>query len=160
MNIAVRSVLIGTTYKKAGTSELHSTLIVLVITIIAGAAVFGFANSQASVTEKAYGNSVNTYVKQLQERYSIVNIAINYPSSNKITIWLYNYGDIDTRITQLYIGTSPSTLSNAPSLSLPLTVSKGSSASITIDYITSSGQVYYVKAVGEQGNTQISFQGA
>jgi len=54
MNIAVRSVLIGTTYKKAGTSELHSTLIVLVITIIAGAAVFGFANSQASVTEKAF----------------------------------------------------------------------------------------------------------
>jgi hypothetical protein len=43
---------------------------------------------------------------------------------------------------------------------LPLTVAKGSSASITIDYTITSGQVYYIKAVGEQGNMQISFQGA
>jgi hypothetical protein len=31
--------------RKAGISELHSTLLGLVITVIAGAAVFGFANS-------------------------------------------------------------------------------------------------------------------
>jgi flagellin-like protein len=146
--------------QRRGIAELQGTLLSLVITIIAGAAVFGFVNGQASNSAKVYGDSVNTYVQTLQEKFVIANIATNYPSSNKIKIWFYNSGDIDTNVTEIYVGTSESSLSKISSSSLPLTITKGSSASLEIDYTLTSGQIYYIKAVASLGNTRTSSQKA
>ncbi len=139
-------------------SDLLASVITIAITIIAGVSVFSFVNAQSSASSQSYGQSVGTYIEQIREKYVIVNAALNYPSANKITVWFYNYGEIDTQIIQLYIGTSESSLGNVSSSSLPLDLPRGSIKSITFDYTTTTGQVYYIKAVGVKGNTQTSFQ--
>lgn len=144
--------------KRAGVSDLVASLLTLAITVIVGVSVFGFVNAQSSMSSQSYGESVNTYVEQMREKFVIVNAALNYPSSDKVTVWFYNYGGIDTQMVQIYIGTSESNLESVSSSSLPLDLPKGSIRSITFDYTTSVGQVYYIKAVGARGNIQSSFQ--
>ena len=150
--------MINRNRKRAGLSDLVGSLLTLAITLVVGASVFGFVNAQSSVSSQSYGESVNTYVEQMREKFVIVNAALNYPSSNQVTIWFYNYGGLDTKIVQIYMGPSESNLESISSTSLPLDLPKGSVRSITVDYTTSVGQVYYIKAVGAKGNIQSSFQ--
>jgi len=141
-----------------GISDMLATVLTLAITIISGASVFSFVNAQSSASAQSYGQSVGTYIEQMKEKFVVVNAATNYPTAGKVTIWFYNYGDIDTKIVQLYIGTSQSSLSQVTPSSLPLNLPKGTVQSINFDYTTSTGQVYYIKAVGTKGNSQTSFQ--
>ncbi|MCS4538201.1 MAG: hypothetical protein HYY67_05030, partial [Thaumarchaeota archaeon] len=109
---------------------------------------------------KAYGASVNAFVEQTRERFLIVNIAYDYPSSGRVTIWFYNYGSIGTEITTIYGGTSPSSLTSISSGSLPLPVSQGALGSIdvAIPGACTAGSTCYFKALGAKGNTQLYFQ--
>jgi len=141
-----------------GISDMLATVLTLAITIISGASVFSFVNAQSSASAQSYGQSVGTYIEQMKEKFVVVNAATNYPTAGKVTIWFYNYGDIDTKIVQLYIGTSQSSLGQVIPSSLPLNLPKGTVQSINFDYTTSTGQVYYIKAVGTKGNSQTSFQ--
>jgi len=141
-----------------GISDMLATVLTLAITIISGASVFSFVNAQSSASAQSYGQSVGTYIEQMKEKFVVVNAATNYPTAGKVTIWFYNYGDIDTKIVQLYIGTSQSSLGQVTPSSLPLNLPKGTVQSINFDYTTSTGQVYYIKAVGTKGNSQTSFQ--
>ena len=141
-----------------GISDLIASVLTIAITIISGASVFSFVNAQSSASAQSYGQSVGTYIEQMKEKFVVVNAATNYPTAGKVTVWFYNYGDIDTKIVQLYIGTSESSLVQVPSSSLPLNLPKGTVQSINFEYTTSTGQVYYIKAVGTKGNSQTSFQ--
>ena len=141
-----------------GISEMLATVLTLAITMISGASVFSFVNAQSSASAQSYGQSVGTYIAQIKEKFVIVNAATNYPTSGKVTVWFYNYGDIDTKLVQLYIGTSGSSLVLVSSSFLPLNLPQGTVQSINFDYATSAGQVYYIKAVGTNGNSQTSFQ--
>jgi len=141
-----------------GISDLVASVMTIAITIIAGVSVFSYVNAQSAVSSQSYGQSVGTYIEQMREKFVIVNAALNYPNGGKVTVWVYNYGDIDTRIVQLYMGTSQSSLGNISSISLPLDVPRGTTKSITFDYDTATGQVYYIKAIGARGNIQTSFQ--
>lgn len=86
--------------RRVGVSELVATLLTIAITIIAGAAVFGYANSQANVTERQYGTAVGNSVQSLEERFTVVQM--NYTSS-KVTIWLYNMGSINFSPVQVLL---------------------------------------------------------
>jgi hypothetical protein len=66
-------------------------MLTIAITLIAGAAVFGYVNSQAKVTESQYGASVGSTVNFLQERFIVMDM--NF-SSSKVTIWIYNNGQV------------------------------------------------------------------
>lgn len=77
-----------------------ATLLTIAITIIAGAAVFGYANSQANVTEKQYGTAVGTSVQALEERFTVVQM--NF-TATKVTIWLYNMGSINLSPVQVLL---------------------------------------------------------
>jgi flagellin-like protein len=76
---------------RKGISEIIGTLLAIAITVTAGAAVFGFVNSQAGVSENQYGSSVGSSVSYLQERFTVANV--NF-TNTAITVWLYNDGQI------------------------------------------------------------------
>jgi hypothetical protein len=60
--------------KRVAVSELVGTLIMVSITLVAGAAVFGWINGQAGVSEHAYGQSVANNVDFLNERFAPVAV--------------------------------------------------------------------------------------
>lgn len=86
--------------RRLGVSEIVATLLTIAITIIAGAAVFSYANSQANVTERQYGTAVGTSVQALEERFTVVQM--NF-TSTKVTIWLYNIGSINLAPVQILL---------------------------------------------------------
>lgn len=60
-------------------SELMGTLIMIGITLVAGAAVIGWVNGQAGASEQVYGQNVANNVNYLSEHLVVVNI--QFPSS-------------------------------------------------------------------------------
>jgi hypothetical protein len=86
--------------RRIALSEVVGALLSLAITVIAGAAVFGYVNTQAGVTERQYGASVGGTVQFLEERFTVVQL--NYTSS-KVTIWLYNMGQINLSPVQILV---------------------------------------------------------
>jgi flagellin-like protein len=85
---------------RKGISEVVGSLLAIAITVIAGAAVFGYVNSQAGVSERLYGSSVGGTVQFLEERYTVVQV--NYTNS-AVTIWLYNMGQINLSPVQVLL---------------------------------------------------------
>jgi len=61
---------IGTSLRRRAISELFATLLMVVVTLIAGAAVLGWVNGQAGNSEAAYGNSAANNINYLNERFS------------------------------------------------------------------------------------------
>ena len=84
----------------------------IAVTLVAGAAVFGFVNGQAANSEGQYGQAVAKNVNYLNEHYEIVN---NYyfngacPSgvgSGCFSVSLYNNGNMGLNITEIVITNS------------------------------------------------------
>jgi len=71
----------------------------IAITLIAGAALFGYVNSEAAVNEKQYGQAVGGTVNFLNERFAVVNMA--FPTPNSVEIWLYNDGQLNLQVAQI-----------------------------------------------------------
>ena len=80
------------TARRRGVSELVGSLLAIAITIIAGAAVFGYVNTQAGVTERQLGSGVGATVNYLQERFVVVDMY--FASASQVTVYVYNNGNI------------------------------------------------------------------
>lgn len=88
--------------RRKGVSEIEAAVLTIAITLIAGAALFGWVNDEAASNEQQYGQAVAGSVNFLNERFSVVDMAYP-PSSNSITIWVYNDGQIALQISQVTI---------------------------------------------------------
>jgi flagellin-like protein len=98
--------------KRRAVSELMGTLIMVTITLVAGAAVFGWINGQAGSSESAYGASVANNIDFLREHFVVVtqSFAASPPSTSLacstvggsnpnyectlLTFWPYNSGQV------------------------------------------------------------------
>ena len=103
--------------KRKAVSEIMGTLIMVTITLIAGAAVFGWVNGQASNSEGAYGQSVANNVNFLRERFVVVTQSFTGTGTNGIcaggthpyleclgaNFWLYNSGQLGFTLSSLQI---------------------------------------------------------
>jgi hypothetical protein len=67
-------------------------MLAIAVTLIAGAAVFGYVNAQAGVTERQLGTGVGGTVNYLQERFAVVDLY--FASSSQVTVYVYNSGNI------------------------------------------------------------------
>jgi hypothetical protein len=66
------------------------------ITVIAGAAVWGYVNGQAGTSERAVGNSIVTNNNYLGEHFSVEDMY--FGTSTTTTFWVYNTGSISLQI--------------------------------------------------------------
>jgi archaellum component FlaF (FlaF/FlaG flagellin family) len=79
-----------TSRKRAGLSEQVGALLLIAITVISGAAVFGYVNSQARVSELNYANSVGNTNNFLAENMKVIDMY--FATTSQIGIWVYNTG--------------------------------------------------------------------
>jgi flagellin-like protein len=96
--------------KRRAVSEVLATLMMIAITLVAGAAVIGWVNGQAGNSEQAYGNSAANNINNLNERFTpesqvfsnTAGLACNGPSGSggagvgctSASFYLYNDGSV------------------------------------------------------------------
>ena len=86
--------------RRRGVSEIVATVLTVAITIVAGAAVFGYVNAQSGVSENQLGQAAGAVNNYLSEQYSVVNI--NFTASS-MSLWFYNYGGINLQPVQFQL---------------------------------------------------------
>jgi flagellin-like protein len=93
-------VVLVKTRRRTGISELLAAVITIAITLIAGAALFGFVNGEAANSENNLGNANAQNVNFLNEKFTVVNLAIQ-ASGNTAYIWIYNNGNLALQLGQI-----------------------------------------------------------
>lgn len=63
----------------------------IAITVVGGAAVFGYVNTQAGVSELNYAQSVGTNNNFLAENFKIIDLY--FATSSQLGFWVYNTGN-------------------------------------------------------------------
>lgn len=69
------------------------------ITLIAGAAIFGYVNGQAGNASQAYGQQVGNSIQYLEEKFTVIDMS--WTSTTSVTIWVYNTGSIQLNLLQV-----------------------------------------------------------
>jgi hypothetical protein len=70
--------------------------------LVIGASVWGFASGASSVIQNNYYEEVVESVDKIKERFCIENVGLD-KASNKLKIWILNYGTIDITIDMIRI---------------------------------------------------------
>jgi flagellin-like protein len=99
--------------RRVAISEIMGTLIMVAITLVAGAAVFGWVNGQAGVSENAYGQSAANGINYLKEHFAPVTNTFTGPggaacsgSPTACTVanfWVFNNGQLYFTLSSLQI---------------------------------------------------------
>lgn len=95
--------------KRSGISELVAAVLTIAITLIAGAALFGYVNGQAAASENRIGTANAANVNFLNEKFVVTDLAV-VTDQHTANIWVYNNGNLTVNIRQivLYDGTKNS----------------------------------------------------
>ena len=118
-----RILRIGCNRSRIGISELTGSLLMIALTLIAGAAVFAWANSLASTNESALGQNAVNQANYYKESFVIVSVQFYYngnpctPSGgyyycNEVSIALYNNGAIPLTIGSISLTNSPDSITS------------------------------------------------
>ncbi len=78
------------TRKRVAISEVMGSLIMIGITLIAGAGAFGFVNGQTGIAAGQIGAGVANNVNFLREKESIV--LVNFDNNTGLSVYMYNNG--------------------------------------------------------------------
>ena len=138
---------------RVGISEITGTLLMIAITLVAGAAVFAWVNSQAAVSENSLGASAADNANYFKESFVLVGVqfydSLNGGSGspcagtptaqcNQVYIDVYNNGAVGLTIQEISFTTVTST---APYISVTLTLNSLSSGKYNIAYSCASAGV-------------------
>ncbi len=96
--------------RRVGISELMGALIMIAITLIAGAATIGWVNGQLAFSSSQIGNAVAGNINYLRENQVIVTV--NYESSTAVDVWIYNRGQVSLSVNSFLITTVPAPPAN------------------------------------------------
>ena len=88
---------------RRGVSPVIATTIILAITIALGLALWSFANSGVGTATYTYANVITDYGQFVGDRFTIANMAFNYPSNDQVTFWIYNSGKLTTDIKDVVL---------------------------------------------------------
>ncbi len=167
---------LGYTSTNRGVSQILASLILITITLGVGFGLFGYVNGAVVTAERAYADALQLQMNELQESFIIAYA--NF-SSNELTIWFFNNGNINSSIIQIIIWNATSSLlvtyndtfvvqgassyaaSSYEDPVLPLFLKTEAVTSIKLTLPTGSfndGRVYNIKALGTYGNTYTYFQ--
>jgi flagellin-like protein len=87
-------------HRRSGVSELMAAVLTIAITLVAGAALFGFVNGQAAASEQLIGQAAGVNANFLAEKFVIADLSF---TQNTVNIWIYNNGAIDLQIAQVTV---------------------------------------------------------
>ncbi len=78
--------------RRRAASELVGVVLAIAITLVAGAAAWGYVRSQASASEGAIQNGNQVTNNYLSEHFNVVDMY--FGSSTSATFWVYNTGSV------------------------------------------------------------------
>src|SRR5712692_2311008 len=158
-----------------------SAVLTIAITLVAGAALFGYINDQAANSEQALGSAVGGTANFLNEKFVIFDLSLAQSCSPQpspcATVWLYNSGEINLQLSSIHLYDSARALSitytKGATSSGPCASGSGALPSVNLvalnppQQLTLSlpagcsfgppGTVYYVSILGLYGNVVVSF---
>lgn len=140
-----------------GVSPVLASIIMITVTIAGGMVIWSYVNTTSASVTEAYGEDMNRNINSLNEDFVITYVGLN-ATTDTISIWMYNNGQMDTEIKQILIWTL--TNSTATSINTSLTLTKGGIGNITVTHTMQSGETYYVKAVAQYASTYTTYQKA
>ena len=77
-----------------------AAVITVAITLIAGAALYGFVNGQAAASESGLGAANAANVNFLNERFVVVDMGF---TANTVTLYLYNNGNLTLHLKEIVL---------------------------------------------------------
>jgi flagellin-like protein len=168
--------------RRRAVSPVIATTIILAITIVLGLSLWSFANAGVSTATQTYSDSITEYGKFTADRFVIASVAFNHPSTDHVSLWIYNSGKVNTVIDTVLLTCKDCV---GPFTPIPLTSVCLESGSMTVtpktlqlmdlnpekatcvDPLTgnpfpsvtlSPGTTYQVQAVSETGAHQTIYQ--
>ncbi|MDG7010846.1 MAG: hypothetical protein JRN57_01875 [Nitrososphaerota archaeon] len=118
--------------RRPAISEVIGTVLVTAMTLVAGAAIWGYVNGQAGVASQAYGQSVGNSVQYLEEKFAVIDMQIanvtcpgGIGTCGSFTLWIYNTGKIQLTLEQVRV----------------YDASKNWNLDLLYNYVTSGGSV-------------------
>jgi archaellum component FlaF (FlaF/FlaG flagellin family) len=87
---------------RRGLSTIISSIIMCAVVIAIGGSLWSITQSVASVTGNTYYNSVLRSAYQIEERFCVENVGLN-TSSNKLQVWVSNYGNVNITVQQILV---------------------------------------------------------
>ena len=131
---------------RRGLSEIIASMTVLAIVSVLGVMLYNLSLESFNGQQNNLANDVNTAIEIAQERFEIVSITKT--SDTTVKIYLLNYGNVDIKISDIYLespsGTIHPTFTHSNDGKLP----KSEMTYITITY--QAGVTRY-KVVSEKG---------
>jgi flagellin-like protein len=152
-----------------GITPVLATIIMLGVTLTVAFAAWAWARGATGSTENNFNNSTGQNINQLKERLAIPTVNFSSTLKNKVTVWLYNDGNITTNVVQVWVSNSTYTWcavstsqSNPPpqcttTTGLPVNLPQGNLAASTFTASSTnqfnSGSLYTIKVLATYGNT-------
>lgn len=134
---------------KRAVSEIIGTIVLIAVTVVLGAGAWIWASSSSLSSQANFNNAA-------AERFVVVSAnfstyAGSPPSSNKVTVWIYNSG-ITTSISSILLNSS---CTAAPlggcNIGTQLLSGQLRHITITLSAPTDKGHLQTIKAVGQYG---------
>ena len=98
----------GANRKRPAVSDVIGAVLAIAITLVAGAAAWGYVRAQAGASETALqGNAVNTN-NLLSEHFGVVDMY--FGTTTSATFWVYNTGSLTYSIFSVRLYSSTSTV--------------------------------------------------
>lgn len=167
---------LGRGRRRLAISEVLGSLIMIGITLVSGAAVFGFVNGQSGTSSQAVAKSAASNINFLNEREVVVYAAIQGASpSSTAQLYVYNNGAINPEVMNSVLFYDTLTSSNVCTVALPSnpiattsvapisviipaapTPTCPSPSTITSGFVDGkfhSGHSYFFKVIGTYGST-------
>jgi hypothetical protein len=88
--------------KRFGVSEIHASLILLVIVSTGGAFLYNVTLETLNNYEETLTFEKEVEAQRILERFCIVSIGWEKPSGN-LTLIIYNFGEYDIKIEDVYV---------------------------------------------------------
>jgi len=81
--------------RRRGISPVISAIIISAVVLSVGGAVWAFSQGAMTITAEDYAESVINMTDTICERFIIEHVN---NSATKISVWIYNYGDVDIEV--------------------------------------------------------------
>lgn len=91
-----------------GVSEIVATVLMIMIVTAIGFAIFLYGLGFFTASTSARDVATQTGIATLRERFVVVDVnftAVNSTATN-VTVWVYNYGETNLKISTVYLNAS------------------------------------------------------
>lgn len=140
--------------KRAGIAEITGSLLMIALTLVAGAAVFGWVNGQAGASEGALGQAAAAQANYFHESFVIVSVQFSYNKGgttetcqasagntwcNQVSVAVYNNGQVGLTIQSIILTSASSTSASGtsvPPLDVPFGLTSASAGTYNVPSYT------------------------